>query len=419
MDPLVLSLLQSTIADANPPHILPSLTKVQISVPGWDSLTTMLSLSSKLRQLTLDLGFNKARTDAKGWSNDAVAAKYLKQVASVASIQQLELRGLALGSHGINSALISMTSLRVLCLTTGNSLSAETFAAIAAFPCLGELEVHAGHLDADELADLMQSHEAQLFPALQKLRIRAQAPLLRLVLQIMPTDHLKSLFVEAEQPVQPPSSWASALALIPVRASDTLRELTIEHHIDIDVQETDSHLTDTAAHSDSLTSDTQFTLASLRPLAKLPYLRRFILDTTLPPDLCDVDVDEITRWWPIIESLDLGGLMAPVDCHERIWKPRATLRCLDSFANHCPQLASLVINIDTDTENFARNGSKTLQSCLHNLTLGTSSAPEPLLLAQYLCQMFPALLEVDGVAAHEEEWRAVQSYLHGVHSQGP
>jgi len=42
---------------------------------------------------------------------------------------------------------------------------------------------------------------------------------------------------------------------------------------------------------------------------------------------------------------------------------------------------------------------------------GSISAPEPLHVA-ISPQAFPSLIEVDGVAAHEEEWRKVQLILH-------
>lgn len=415
IDPAILSLLQCSTTTSHVGHLLPSLTTVQVAVPGWDAFTSILGLSSNLQQLNLDLGFNKARTDAKGWSNDAVAAKYLTQVARITSLQHLELRGLALGSEGINLALISMKSLRTLNLTTGNSLSARTFVAIAAFPHLAQLEVHAGHIDADEFADLDSAGSAPLFPTLQHLRIRAQASLMEVLLQNMPTNTLKSLILEAERSAQPPSSWNTALELIALKSAQSLREFTMEHHIDVDVLETDSN----PQHNTVPHTNSRFTLATLSPLAKLSHLIRFVLDSTLPPDLCDTDVGELVKWWPDIKHLDLGGLITPADCIEPFWKPRMSLGCLELLARHCQHLEAVVLNVDLNLTAADSKAPTPVQHALRSLTLGSCVPPDPVTLPNRLQNLFPSLKEVDGVALHEEEWVAIYSKLNGTLSQAP
>lgn len=402
LDPAIISLLQGANL-----FVLPQLVKVQIGVPSWNDLAVTWGLSPQLRHLALDLGFNKARTDANGWSNDNVAAEYLEQVAQVASLEQLDIRGLALGCGRINSTLMSMKSLRVLTLTTGKSLSATTLAAIVAFPQLAELEFHAGHIDVEQLADSLAIEGTALcFPVLQKLRVRAHPSLMELLLQKMSSDNLTSLFIEAEQPTESPSSWLTVFNLISTIATHTLEQLTFEHHIDLS----------STNRSDPSGSNIQFTLAILRPLARLPYLQQFVLDTTVPPDLCDADVEEMAKWWPLIERLDLGGLLSAVDCHEQAWKSRASLGCLRSLARLCPKLESLVINLDIAVEvagdgNRNAKASKAMQYSLRSLTMGVTSAPDPIQLSKYLRELFPALQEIDGVAAHEEEWRAVYAML--------
>lgn len=413
LDPVLLSLLQTTSC-AGQAHLLPKLDKAQISVLSWDTLTTTMGLSHALRHLTLDLGFNRARTDAKGWSNDAVAAEYLENVARIASLQRLDLRGMALGSDRINRALTSMKSLRILSLTTGTSLPVATLAAIAAFPCLNELEMHAGHIDADELADSIANHETPLFPALQMLHVRARASLVELLLQQMPCDSLRRLVVEAEQPTQIPSVWQSAFNLIPAKATNSLRELTIEHHMCSTI-ELDS-TSDNTPQSNVSEPGTQFTISTLRPLAQLPHLRRFVLDTTVAPDLCDADIEEVGKWWPSLEYLDLGGLLSGAECIGYPRKSRASLRCLEGLARVCPRLETLVINLDISSEGAGDTelvGAHQMSPhSIHSLTIGSISAPEPLRLSQYLRRVFPSLLHIDGVAAYEEDWRMVQSMLH-------
>jgi hypothetical protein len=372
-----------------------------------------MGLSHELRHLTLDLGFNKARTDAKGWSNDAVAAEYLENVARIAALQRLDLRGMALGSDGINRALISMKSLRILSLTTGKSLTVNTLAAITAFPSLNELEIHAGHIDAHELADSITIHDTTLFPALKMLHIRAQAPLVEFLLQKIPCDSLKRLVVEAEQPAQPPSSWGSVISLIPAKTTNSLRELTIEHHTD-SAAETDSNSENTPPQSDLLEPRSQFTIATIRSLAKLPHLRRFVLDTTVVPDLCDADIEEMAKWWPLLEHLYLGGLLSGVDCLGRQRKSRASLGCLEGLARLCPRLETLVVNLDISSDGDVQlvEVPRPSPHPLRCLNIGSISAPEPHRLSQYLQRVFPCVIDVDGVAAFEEEWRKVQSMLH-------
>jgi hypothetical protein len=375
------------------------------------------SLSHKLHHLTLDLGFNKARTYTKGWSNDIVAAEYLEKVARTTSLQRLDLRGMALSPDRLNHILTSMKSLRVLSLATGKSLTVNTLTAIAAFPCLSELEIHAGHIDADEFADSTTVHESPLFSTLEILHIRAQAPLVEFLLQKMPSDTLRRLTIEAAQPVQPPSIWASVFSLISAKTSNSLRELTVEHHIDPAI-ETDSNSNNILPQANILESRSQFTIVALRPLANLPHLRRLVMETTVTPDLCDADIEELAKWWPVIEHLDLGGLLSDIECLGELRKSRASLRCLEDLSRLCPRLETLVINLDI---NYAdASVAKPIdvpwlsRHPLRCLTMGSISAPEPLRLSQYLHRVFPSLIEVEGVPAHEEEWRMVQSILHNL-----
>jgi hypothetical protein len=375
----------------------------------------IMGLSRDLRHLTLDLGFNKARTDANGWSNDAVAAEYLEAVAQITSLQHLDLRGMALGDYRISRALTSMKSLRVLSLTTGKSLSPNTLAAITDFPCLNELEVHAGHIDANELPDSMTTRETPLFPALKVLQIRAQAPLVALLFQKMPINNLKCLIIEAEQPAQAPSTWKLALCLIPAIATDSLRELAIEHHID-SIIETDLDLNNMTSLSNLPGFRNDFTIAALRPLAKLPHLQRFILDSNVTPDLCDADIEEVAKWWPDIEHLDLGGLLSSIHCLQHPRKSQLSLKCLETLSRLCHRLQSLIVNLDIELEETIDVAAPEVpwpsSHPLRYLTMGSISAPEPLRLSQYLLKLFPSLIDVDGIATHEKEWRMVQSILH-------
>lgn len=311
-----------------------------------------------------------------------------------------------------------MRSLCVLSLTTGTSLTADTFAAIAAFPLLSELEIHAGHIDAEELADAMVVRSTPLFPSLQKLHVRAHAQLVEFLLQIMSSKDFRYLNIEAEQPTQAPSSWSSALSLIPVKASNTLLEFRMEHHTDIDI-DVDSNFNSSPAHANSSIPNGRFTITNIRPLAQLPHLRRFVLDTVFPPDLCDADIEEIAKWWPHVEHFDLGGLLSHVDCFGRPWKLRATINCLEFLARGCPRLDTLIINLDVTCTNETNNKAAQIpplpQHPLRRLTVGSMVAPVPLHWSPHLRRVFPALSDIGGIPTYEAIWGTVRTMLFDLH----
>ncbi|KAJ6517342.1 hypothetical protein C8R47DRAFT_1000332 [Mycena vitilis] len=103
------------------------------------------------------------------------------------------------------------------------------------------------------------------------------------------------------------------------------------------------------------------------PLAFPPVLHFHHLTTvTLRNDyafaLDDSVVSEIARAWPHLQSLDLNSGLAPAGSEP----PRVTLAALCIFAEHCPALESLGINISAliippmDEFVFRRSGLKTL-----------------------------------------------------------
>lgn len=433
MDPRIVSLLQSAFSSV---HVLPQLSRASISVPSWDAFSVCMALSPALRQLTVDLGFNRARIDAKGWSNDEVAAGYLESIvtSSTTSIEQMELRGLALGHTRIANSLLKLgASLRVLTLTAGASLSPFILAGVVTFPKLEDLEVHAGHISSYELVDALKmgGDEEGVFPALRKLRVRAQPSLVELLLEKMASNKLTHLHIEAVS--QPEGhrahNWVHTFALIPAKAVSTLQELTIEHHFDLSIDnEPNSNApapaptitptpilsTPSPAIPSTASDPTEavaWTLANLRPLERLAHLRRLVLDTTLPPSLSDADLEALAQWWPKIEHLELGGLAAEFNCGHLETTCRTTLACLRSFAKWCPKLETLVLNLDITTyPSDTQCG--TTQLNLRNLALGSALVPEPSQLACYLGYIFPALEVVDGNPKFEDEFRAVNCLLH-------
>ncbi|KAF7975447.1 hypothetical protein HWV62_9453 [Athelia sp. TMB] len=427
MDPRILCVLAGAFRDTKPDRsILPQLSRVSISVPSWDNFSVYMGRSPALRELTLDLGFNRARVDAKGYSNDEVAAGYLEDIiGSAASIEKMELRGLALAHPRISGSLMNLgASMRILTLTTGTSLSPYTFSGVVRFPRLEELEVHAGHISPTELAEVFSVREEEdVFPALRKLRIRAQAPVVELLLEKMASCQLASLHIEAVPQPQGlrAHNWAHTFALIPAKATFTLQELTIEHHFELSVDnEPNSNTPTPASSSPSATGLSanpdpveapMLTLANLRPLAPLTRLRRLILDTTLPPCLSDADVETLARWWPNVEHLELGGMTSDSVCSSLKSTSRTTLACLRSFAKWSTRLETLVLNLDVTTYPSDAQCGATSRS-LRNLALGSSLAPRPARLAHYLTRVFPALEVLDGGEKFEDEFRYANCLMH-------
>lgn len=402
--PLALSFLVSHNGDTD---LLPNLTTVQVSSAASDEIQTSLSVSPKLRFLDLDLGF-KAKTQAKVASASTVC-EYLKQVTRVApNIERISLRGRA--SEQLNQAVSLMTKLRVLSLRAGTSLAGETLGTVSFFPSLTDLEIHASHIEVEDLAATMASHCTPTFLSLRKFHIRAHTPLIEFLLCKLQPDTLHILHIEVENSARSPISWDRIINIIRIKASQSLQELTLEHHIDIDNLED----TQSASSSPLWKSNNNLTINTLHPLARLPHIRRFIIDTTLPPDLCDSDIEHIAKWWPGLEHLDLGPLPV-LECVGQKWQPRTTIASLAMFARYTPRLESLILPLDVASGVTLSDGellsTVLCQSVLRRLTISSTTPPDSLSMARYLRHAFPSVVEVDGTAEHEEEWKQVRMIL--------
>lgn len=437
---------------------------MQLLSPDDETPPASLNLSANLKNIEIILGFRNKLSTIGSPKN---VSEYLEQVARIASgIERLSLRGLICAP--LNTTIASMSTLRVLCLRTGMSLTAETLTAITYFPYLAELEIHASHITVDALleAGSATATDSVTFPFLEKLHVRAQPPVIELLLDKIQPGTLRILRIEAEtettarifqsrNTTNPIISWSTIFNTVGAKASHSLHELTIEHHIDID---------DLALHIDhNLTSDTtntptthintnndtqtlnqtqapstyrrvcknHLTFDLIRPLSNLLNLQRFVLDTSIPPDFCDQDIEHIAKWWPDIEHLDFGSLAA-LDCQCRphpeahhpglqshmqsqgSWKPRMTVASLATFAKTSKNLRSLILPLDIDIT-VAPSGVPAIGGnyALQRLTLHSVAAPDPDsgFIPGFLRAAFPSLVEVDGMPEHEDEWKAVQALL--------
>jgi hypothetical protein len=286
-----------------------------------------ISLSSRLRALTLHVGYTKSD------SASTFMHMILSRLKECSALERLSVRGHS--SACLQTPLGALTTLYSLSLHL-SSLTEQTFMAVSALPLLADLDVHADHLSLDHLAATLAEHRDSIafFPSLQKLKIRAEPGLLALLCRYLPQDKLHSLHIDTTG-LSLPSAWAAPLRAIATVASQ-LHDFTLEHSITINESE------------DTLTYpvDKFFTIDHFRPLSKLP-LRRFVLDSSLPPDFSDADVEEMAKWWPLLDRLDLGALTA-LENTEATWKPRISFASLSTLAKGCKGLRSLIIALDAD-----------------------------------------------------------------------
>ncbi|KDQ61540.1 hypothetical protein JAAARDRAFT_150312 [Jaapia argillacea MUCL 33604] len=389
----LLSLIASCDGDAT---ILPGVQTAQIMVAGGLYQHLPFILSPRLNQLDI----TTRSIDGESEASQAVA-RFLTQAIDIApSLTSLTLRGLA--CQDLNRAVASMTNLRCLSLLLHGTLLPSTLAAIATFPNLEELRIHASCVERDAFTSSIIIN-SPLFPALRTFRIRGHPALMEVMLSKMEHSNISCLHLEIDGSNRSPTSAVPLLEIIGRTLSSSLQDLTIEHHLDLDeAEEIDTIPLDTKSNNICFTIDT------LRPLAKTRYLRRFVLDSSLPPYLRDKDLKELLLQWPVLEHLDLGTHPA-LDSLAEKWMSEITLYGLVLVAKHSPQLKKLALPINPSTSGPKLDG---LVGCgLQELSLGCPLPPDTRALAPVLSALFPVLVTLDGRGRHEDEWVGVMSGL--------
>lgn len=295
--------------------------------------------SPLLEQMEIDLSSMRDKPSVR--MRGHILAETLAEVPPLLrGLKHLRVRGFM--SSALDYTIPSFRSLDSLTLVTGKSLSAETLAALGLFPHLRDLCVHASHIDSDDFARAISTHTSQPFGNLQNLRIRASRSLLCTFVDVLPRHTLRSLYIETEEPAQGPTAWKTILALIALKAADTLIEFTLDQILD--PQELETQLS-------SVGFDTRFALDTLQPLSELRALRRLTIDAMLLPDFTDRDIDEMASWWPNLEHLDIGALP---DSEDRTsdWSPKLTVLALQYLAKRCPSLQTLTMPLDFSAQAF-------------------------------------------------------------------
>ena len=323
--------LKSLFHDTTP--LFPNLQSVAVLMDGCAAPAVHHLLSPMLTTVTINTGVSTGR--ATGVERSGNIATYLSALRSSSiPIQKLNIRGFA--CEKLNQAVCSLSTLKSLSLKVGTSLSTATVVNIANFPHLEELFIHADRVDADSLEESIASSSSPVFPNLQTLDIRSSVEIAAIIVERIRSTTFTQFSIEVTQ--EDDSAWAHLYSIIPT----TIEAIRIDHHIDLDESTNDT--TDTI-------NDHPFTIRKLAALSKLVALRAFTLETNAPVDFVDKDVEELTKWWPTLEILDLD--VSPYgECKEQIasWTPKLTVGCLVPIAKGWPHLKRLGLPMNLASE---------------------------------------------------------------------
>ncbi|KAH9975972.1 hypothetical protein BGW80DRAFT_1168772 [Lactifluus volemus] len=376
--------------------ILPALRTVTLVLKGAprEKFPLNLCLSRTLQSVSVDVGF-RSSTEILGFQE--ALHVYLDAVARISSsLQHLRLRGHL--SDRVVSSVASMRELRSLKVCGSSQLMPRTLASIACFPKLRDLRLQLDCPNISHLADSLGSagSNAALFSALETLRIRVSPPAAEILFAHLPAAKLRTVHLEFDLKPRSIDSWTPVLTILAERVHASLTDLTLEA-ITSFCEAFDDH---------ALPPNLHFTLATLAPLARIAHLRRFTLDSSLPPDLGDADLATIASWWPEIEELSLWS--RPVEAFDfpayftmTTTQPlRATPTSFAVLATHCPHLRQLSLPTDLAVLPSSAHPPLTVpsQTALVRLTIGCvrlGKTVDPASLAECLYRAFPALEEIE------------------------
>ncbi|OSD04784.1 hypothetical protein PYCCODRAFT_1475856 [Trametes coccinea BRFM310] len=373
--------------------VMPRLEAVTLSFKGC-LVPEAWALSSRLKRVNVHIGSSYYPRDTVRRSN--AVADYLERLRTCApELQSLQLRGHMTAS--LRSAVAALTQLTSLTIYANRFLTPETLAAIATFPRLRSLGVHASSIQDGAFADALARTSSPCFPALEELEIRASGSLLMVLLENLPAGSLTKLRVELDRSSRGPGYLKGAFEVLAQKASQSLIELVIEDSTEY--EDLDSSLK-------TQVSAEWYPLSLLKPLAALKELRRFELVPTIPPALRDTDLGELGKWWPSLQHLNLGTF--DPDCFPLDWQVQMTPAVLGAVAKYMPGLTSLALPIlAVDLLDFSgcRGDSRIHHQTLRSLALG--DVPDPAACAAALVEavrdIFPSLTILDCPAVEVTE----------------
>ncbi|KAI0352166.1 hypothetical protein OH77DRAFT_1460967 [Trametes cingulata] len=366
------------------PGIMPRLEEVTLSFHGC-MVSNAWMVSPRLKRIAVNIGYSYDAQTTIDRSNGV--AMYLEQVRKTApGLQSLRIRGRMTDS--LNNAVASLSQLRNLTVHANCFLTCETLAAIATFPHLKSLNVHASSVQHADFAAALTRASAPCFPALEELEIRASGSVLTVILEHLPVGNLTKLYAEVDRCPRGPGHLKGTFELLAQKASQSLKELVIEDQTELE---------DLEPSLRSQKSLEWYPLSLLSPLAALKELRHFALISILPAELHDADLGQLGKWWPSLQHLNLGVFdteLLPPD-----WQVRMTPAAFVAVAKFLPHLETLalpILPVDIVASSAKPPAPETVvpqQTALRALAIGDvpDAAPCAKTLIQAIRSTFPSL----------------------------
>ncbi|OJT15966.1 hypothetical protein TRAPUB_8789 [Trametes pubescens] len=380
---------------------------------------------------------------ARMWNKLKDTAPNLQELSMV--IQPFECSSTVVAA--VSTAVTRLENLVSLVLRNKTcTLTPAALASLARFPHLRCLRVHVGaSFRTLELASLVATGDAAAatFLALRVLEITA--PTLALpteLLRFFESPYLAALTVTAIARVLRCEVRPFFFAITRMRAREHLRELSVWAE----------KVRPTAASTDGIRRlPAPIDKETLAPLLLLSGMAELSLHLCCRYDIDDELLDLLARSWPKLESLvfrptrpaDWGLREIPEPPHAsgpapdtgeggaprgprpaangalvmldgdpaKTWpKPRATLFGLLAFAQHCPHMCGITVELDAD---LSRVPPSRLEACTRlgaphaafkSLYVGLSPVEDPYAVAAFLSDSFP---EIDDL---EDDWRNLKEY---------
>ncbi|KAI0033925.1 hypothetical protein K488DRAFT_84473 [Vararia minispora EC-137] len=380
--------------------LFPALTTLSLHMadPARRALAPTLYLSTRLRSLSLDVGF--VRRGAHPGESLCAFVDGLTYVAE--HLERLTVRGRA--GERILDAVTSMSGLRSLSLCVGGDLSPRALAALSNFARLQELRIQLDGMDADALREALATPVAR-FASLEFLNVRGAPEVLETLFDSFPeSSRLHTVRIESDLKPRSVDNWTPVLDHLACKARYTLHDLTLEV------------LTAFCEVPDLATPPKlHFTVSTLAPLAAVTDLRSFKLDASVPPDLNDANIAQLARWWPRIEQLVLWT--CPSDAFDYptyfTMQPRATPASLRVLADACPALRTVALPMDIAAvpASPAADGQSTPHATLERITIGCvkkGADTDAQGFAACLHACFSRLESIEIECGDDEPWAALQ-----------
>ncbi|TCD69131.1 hypothetical protein EIP91_008607 [Steccherinum ochraceum] len=371
--------------------LLPNLTSVILGRPGC-SVPTSWILSEHLQELQVITGnLNEGSEPLKRSAHIDSFLRQWKETYPNAELSRLGFRGWI--SPSLVDTIMTFTSLRFLALLSGSGVTSSLLHAITLFPHLEELNIHTNGITIDEFRHTAPSYnDTTSFPTLHTLLITGNHSVVGAVLDLVQFNTLEKLSIEVDSPTLNVPAWKPILQLIAAKAAQSLHQLDLRN-----IEEADEMVNSLPGIP---LADMTFTIEALRILAPLRCMRSFAVDTMLPPDLTNAEMEEMLGWWPRLEKLFLSTLPFLDAFILQPSQPRTTIAILPAIAKRCPLLRELTLPLDPNAPIVAKPSStpKTVieQHNLRQLTFGHFQPSElsPTFLESVL-SIFPRLDEVD------------------------